>query len=365
MEYNEIYYKKPAYPLKAHLRDHLRQYSRLETLPVSYDDMLHFKETVANYDEDGNATLWFSAIYDQFETENLYRSLIQVYEKLVNEGDSIPYLSIARVDFCSFGNSKPFRIMVQNEINDNYDYFYIKRADASRIYGLELEEIFSPDKVNYIVHQQTLVEEHVVGVPVDEFILENKNVEIVNRLRFAKEFVKFNERTFARLLGDMRAYNYVVEITRDFDNVQYRLRAMDFDQQSYEGRINLYKPQFYKDNIELVKLVQEVMTYEVAEQYQKLERVAMKKRYLSAKQRTRSLLRHMSKDKLTTAENLKQLKSDLAKFHKDEKLLTAKGMGELLNYHLEKMLGVTILTKADRLASRLDDIVKTAEKAQS
>ncbi len=345
MEYNEIRYKKPAYPLKAHLRDHLRQYSRLETLPVSYDDLLHVKETIPNYDEDGKNTLWYSAIYDQSETEDLHRSLIQVYQKLVNEGDSIPYLSIGRIDFCSFGNSKPFRIMVMNEINDNYDYFYIKRADASRIYGLELEEIFSPDKVNYIVHQQTLIEEHVVGVPVDEFILENKNIQIVNRLRFAKEFVKFNERTFARLLGDMRAYNFVVEITRDFDNVQYRLRAMDFDQQSYEGRMNLYKPQFYKDNLELVKLVQELMTEDVALQYQKMERVAMKKRFLASKRRTMSLLRHMMRDKLSSKENLEQLKMDLAKLHKDERILKARNMGDLLNMHLEKMLGVLILTK--------------------
>lgn len=346
MEYNEMRFKKPAYPLKAHLRDHLRQYSRLETLPVSYDDLLHVKETIPNYDDDGNNTLWFSAIYNQYETEDLHRSLIQVYEKLVNEGDPIPYLSIARIDFCSFGNSKPFRVMVMNEVNDNYDYFYIKRADASRIYGLELEEIFSPDKVNYIVHQQTLIEEHVVGVPVDEFILENEDVQIVNRLRFAKEFVKFNERTFARLLGDMRAYNFVVEITRDFDNVQYRLRAMDFDQQSYEGRMNLYKPQFYKDNVALVKLVQELMTEDVALQYQKMERVAMKKRYLAAKRRTMSLLRHMMRDKLSSQENLSQLKSDLGKFHKDERFANVKNMGDLLNLHLEKMLGVMILTKS-------------------
>ncbi|MCR9171031.1 MAG: hypothetical protein NXI10_00950 [bacterium] len=346
MEFNEIQYKKPAYRLKAHIKEHLRQYSRLETLPISYDDLLHFKEVVPNYDEDGNNTLWFSAIYDQFETENLYRSLIQIYEKLIHEGDPIPYLSIARVDFCSFGNSKPFRVMVRNEINDNYDYFYVKRADASRVYGLELEEIFSPDKVNYLVHEQTLIEEHVVGVPVDQFILENKDVLIDNRLRFAKEFVKFNERSFIRLLGDMRSYNYVVEITRDFDNVQYRLRAMDFDQQSYEGRLNLYKPQFYKDNYELVKLVQELMTHDVALQYQKMERVAMRRRFTAARKRTQSLLRHMIKDKLTTPENLKRLKKELADFHKDDRFLTVRSVGAVLNLHLERSLNIQILSKA-------------------
>jgi hypothetical protein len=37
-----------------------------------------------------------------------------------------------------------------NKINDNFDYFYIKNADASRIYGLELEHILSPNKINLI-----------------------------------------------------------------------------------------------------------------------------------------------------------------------------------------------------------------------
>lgn len=345
MKFNEIKYKKPAYPVNPHLLEHLKRYSRLESLPISYDDLLYFDEMIPVTDDSGKNTLWYSILYNKNETEELYNYLLRVYEKLVNEGGEIPYLSIARVDFCSFGNSKPFRIMVRNEINDNYDYFYVKRADASRIYGLELEEIFSPDKVNYIVDNQTLIEEHVVGVPVDEFLLKNKKVKIDNRLRLAKEFVKFNERSFVRLLGDMRAYNFVVEITQDFDNVQYRLRAMDFDQQSYEGRMNLYKPQFYKDNIDLVKLVQELMTHEVTVQYQKMERVAMKKRYLSFKHRTKSLLRHMNQDELSSDENISILKRDLAEFHSDSKFLEMLKMGQILNLHLEKMLKIEILSK--------------------
>ena len=33
----------------------------------------------------------------------------------------------------------------------------------------------------------------------------------------------------------MRSYNYVVVIMQDFDRIQYRIRSIDFDQQSYEG----------------------------------------------------------------------------------------------------------------------------------
>ena len=37
-----------------------------------------------------------------------------------------------------------------------------------------------------------------------------------------------------RLLSDMRSYNYVIVPIHDFDQVIYKIRAIDFDQQSYE-----------------------------------------------------------------------------------------------------------------------------------
>lgn len=345
MEYNHIENKKPIYRVKAPLKEHLRQYSRLDDLPISYEQLMDYDELYPLEDDNGKKTLWHMVMYNQENLQLLSKALVEVYQKLVSGGDNNPYLRIDRIDFCSFGNSKPFRVRVINELNLNHDYFYIKKADASRIYGLELEEIFSPDRVNYIVDRQTLVEEHVVGIPVDEFILKHADVQIENRLRLAKEFVKFNERTFIRLLGDMRAYNFVVEITQDFDNVQYRLRAMDFDQQSFEGRKNIYKPQFYKDNIELVKLVQETMNEEVTQQYQRIERVAMKKRYLSYRHRTRSLLRRMRKDKISTAENIKSLGKELAKFHNDPDFLNYNNMGDILSRHLERSLNIEILSK--------------------
>lgn len=344
MEFTDIEFKKPFYKIKAPLREHLRQYSRLEKLPISYEDLIRFEDLIPLYDREGKNTLWYSVLYKSEELEFIQTSLIEVYQKLMSEGDAIPYLRIDSIDYCSFGNSKPIRIKIINEINDNHDYFYVKKADASRIYGLELEEIFSPDKVNYLVDNNTLIEDHIIGIPADDFILRKKNVKIENRLRLAKEFVKFNERCFIRLLGDMRAYNFVVEITQDFDNVQYRLRAMDFDQQSFEGRKNVYKPQYFKDNIELVSLAQELLSLDVANQYCRIERVAMKKRYLSAKQRTKSLLRKMIKDQISTPQNIAQLRVELAEHHGDDKFLTYKTMGDILNLHIEKSLGVKILS---------------------
>jgi predicted transcriptional regulator len=170
----------------------------------------------------------------------------------------------------------------------------------------------------------------VVGIPCDEFIKRNKKVKIENRLRFAKEFVKFNERCFVRLLGDMRAYNFVVEITQDFD------------QQSYEGRKNMYLPQFYKDNLHLVEVAQELLTDQMAQQYMKQERVAMKKRYLAYKHRTRSLLRRMKKDKISTKENVDTLKKEFAKYYNNPQFLNFNTMGQILELHLETKLGIKI-----------------------
>jgi hypothetical protein len=134
-------------------------------------------------------------------------------------------------------------------LNDNYIFLYIKKADASRIYGLELEHLLSPNNINFLVHKDTVIEEHILGIPGDVFIKNHlKDLPQQDKRALAKEFVKFNERCFVRLLADMRSYNYVVVITQDFDRVQYRIRAMDFDQQCYEGNPRVYKPQFLKEN---------------------------------------------------------------------------------------------------------------------
>ena len=57
-----------------------------------------------------------------------------------------------------------------------------------------------------------------------------------------------------RLLGDMRAYNYVIIPTHDFDQVVYKIRAIDFDQQSFEGDFKVYRPQLFKENKAVVNL---------------------------------------------------------------------------------------------------------------
>ena len=113
--------------------------------------------------------------------------------------------------------------------------------------------MLSPYNINYLVYKDTLIEEHISGIPGDDFIhnILPKCTES-EKAQIAKEFVKFNERCMIRLLGDMRSYNYVIVPTHDFDHVVYSIRAIDFDQQSYEGKFNVYRPQFFKENFILV-----------------------------------------------------------------------------------------------------------------
>jgi hypothetical protein len=245
---------------------------------------------------------------------------------------------VDRIDFCVFGNSQPFRIRIVNQYNDNHDYFYVKRADASRIYGLELEHILSPDSINYVVHGDTLIEEHIAGIPGDDFIRYHLNRTGLNKVRIAKEFVKFNERCFVRLLGDMRAYNYVVDITPDFDEEQYRVRAIDFDQQSYEGKKTMYLPQFFKENNAIVKLCLDLLNPKTFEQYRWEERTLMAKRLKSERYRLKDLVDWMQKDEIAPPEKVAQISAELAEYHQRPDFLRCKNMGDVLRLQLKVTL---------------------------
>jgi len=329
--------KKIIYPVNSLLRQYLAEHSREIDLPVKYDDLLHFNTAIAVYDKKGNDSLWETAIYKERDAEEIHEGLKQIYSILKTEGDSRvhKHLHVEQVDYCTFGNSNPFRIKIVNNFNDNYDYFYIKQADASRIYGLELEHILSPARINYFVDNATLVEEHIAGVPGDLFIKYYFDNPEFNRVRIAKEFVKFNERCFVRLLGDMRSYNYVFDITPDFEEVQFRIRTIDFDQQSYEGRLNLYLPQFFKENYPLVKLVQDKLSPETVEQYRKEERTLIARRIKSSRVRLKELLDVMTVDNIAPIEKVTQLKTELAAHYTDNAFLDCQTMGQIVKHSLE------------------------------
>ena len=349
--------KKPMFPVNEQLRGYLKQHGREVTLPVAYRDLLHYTYSVPIMDKNGKDTFWESVSYDMREWNYIRDGLVNMYAILKTEGDLTftKHLDVARIDYCTFGNSHPFRIRIVNKFNDNYDHYYIKIADASRIYGLELEHVLSPNRITFFTRNNTLVEEHIPGIPGDVFIKQYLETIDTNKIRLAKEFVKFNERCFVRLLGDMRSYNFVVDITPDIEDYQYRIRCIDFDQQSYEGRKNLYLPQFFKENKAFVDLSLKHLNRDSIAQYQAEERTLMTFRLASARYRIKELLDIMSKDKISTPEKLEQLKTELGELHGNNPAFKkCRSMGQLLKRNLKQTLQKNLLL-IPKIQSRFED----------
>ena len=337
--------KKPIFPVNNTLRYYLERYGRETRLPATYQDLYRFTYSKPLIDKNGKDTYWETVMYDMHQWEYLRESLVKIYAILKTEGDLSfsDHLDVKRIDFCSFGNSQPFRIRIVNKYNDNYDHYYIKQADASRIYGLELEHLLSPDRITYLTSQNTLVEEHIPGVPGDLFLQQYLDSPTTNKIRLAKEFVKFNERCFVRLLGDMRSYNFIVNMTPDIEDIQYRIRAIDFDQQCYEGRKNLYLPQFFKENNKFVAMAQKYLDMSSIKQYQAEERTMMTFRLVSSRYRVMELLDAMSHDAISKDEKILQLKTELAEHHNQLAYFKAQTMGQLLKTHLKQTLRKSLL----------------------
>lgn len=332
--------KKPNFPVNAPLRSYLTKYGREVSLPAAYADLQRFIYTVPIKGKDGKDSSWERVSYDMQDWEFLRENLVANYAILKTKGDLeySNHLDVAAIDFCYFGNSQPFRIRIVNKFNANFDHYYIKKADASRIYGLELEHLLSPNRIVYFTHLNTLIEEHIPGIPGDVFINDYLNDPTTNQIRLAKEFVKFNERCFAQLLGDMRSYNFIVAITPDVLNYQYRFRAIDFDQQSYEGRKNLYLTQFFKENKAFVDLVTKYLNAESILQYQAEERTLMAFRLTASKYRIKELLDIMIDADISTTEKINQLKEELADHFKQPSYLKATTMGQIVKMQLKQIL---------------------------
>lgn len=330
--------KKPAFPINDRLNRYLAKYNRNTKIPVFYEDLLRFSGSIVVYDQHDEDTFWVRCYYPDHERIEIETSLKKVYTILHSDGseDSLEWLNVDAIDYCTFGNSKPFRIKVRNILNDSFTYFYVKKADASRLYGLEFEHLLSPHRINFLVYKDTLIEEHIAGIPGDVFIEEHlPDCDLRAQTQIAKQFVKFNERCTVRLLGDMRSYNYVVIPTHDFDHVEYQIRAIDFDQQCFEGNLKVYRPQFFKENYKMVKLVSEKLEESSIEQYRKEERSLLAKRMINTKSRYKELIRCMINDHVSTKDNVKQLRGDLYAFSRDMKFKRASTMGQILRTALD------------------------------
>lgn len=329
--------KKLVYRISEPLREYLEQYSREQPLPIQYADLLRYNDSIILYDNKGQDTLWESVFFTASESDEILLALKATYAYLKADGDmSITrHLTIDRVDLCSYGNTKPFRVRIRNLVNDNFDYFYIKNADASRVYGLELEHILSPNRISYLTSGQSLIEEHIAGIPGDMFFTSHIYDPNLNPIRLCKEFIKFNERCFVRLLGDMHSSNFVVDITPDFDEVYYRIRAIDFDQQSYEGRKSVYMPQYFRQNLPIIELGMKYMTPESVRQYQIEERSLIAGRLRVETSRISDLMSAMRIDTISLPDHVEQLKHALRRHYHNPDFLRCQTMGDLVWKSLE------------------------------
>ncbi len=348
--------KKPMFPVNAALRAYLKEHGREVKIPIIYKDLLNFTWSTPVLDRYGKNTHWESVSYDMREWEYLREGLVRTYAVLKTEGDLsfVNHLDVARIDYCGFGNSHPFRIRIVNKYNDNYDHYYVKIADASRIYGLEMEHLLAPNRITFLTHGDTLVEEHIAGIPGDVFIDKYLTDTTTNKIRFAKEFVKFNERCFVKLLGDMRSYNFVVSITPDIEDYQYRIRAIDFDQHSYEGKLKLYKPQYFKENYPLVEMTLQLLNSDSIKQYQAEERTMMAFRVAASRYRLKSLLDIMGDDVISTDEKILKLSLELSEHTHNGIYRKCRSMGQIVKTHLKGMLRKS-LVNVPRVKSRYED----------
>ena len=332
--------KKIPFRIREPLRAYLRQYDREVDVPVQYSDLKRYDRTVPLYDKSGRDTLWETVYYAQADTADIQHHLKAIYAILKADGDVsvMGHLFVERIDLCVYGNTQPFRVRITNKINDNFDYFYVKNADASRVYGLELEHILSPNRISYVTSQQTLIEEHIAGIPGDQFIKYHLNDASLNEIRLAKEFVKFNERCFVRLLGDMHSSNFVIVITPDFEEIHYRIRAIDFDQQSYEGHKSIFMPQYFKQNNPIIELGLRRLTPESVRQYQTEERALIAGRLKSSHQQVEDLLAVMVADDISLPGNIEQLRNHLAQHYQNLNFLQCQTMGAIVKLSLQLVL---------------------------
>ena len=338
--HNLISRKKSLFPVSEYFLSYLKHFDRVETRGVRYEDLVRYEESIPLYDEAGNDTHWATVFYRTSEQREIHDDLLETYAIIRADGDlsAVKDLNVDRVDLCLYGNTLPFRVRIINAINENFDYFYVKRTDANRLYGLELEHILSPSRIHYFIKGDTLIEEHIIGIPADIFLRDEMPPNRFDRVRLAKEFVKFDLRCFVRLLGDMHAGNFVVDIRRDFDKIHYLMRSIDFDQQSHHWRKQVYMPQAFPQNKTYAETVLEYLAPENVIQYQKEERSLIANRVRVSHGRFDALMDVMREDIVTDDGYVARLRRLLAQHYGDKHFESCLTMGDLVYRSIQRLL---------------------------
>src|SRR5690606_2525994 len=164
--------KKVSFEISHDFMSYLKKYGRQYPLPLQYEDLSRFISSVPLLDLQGEETLWETVYYSEMDTIDLHQALTHIYALLKTEGDYsvMEHLIISRIDYCTFGKTKPFCVRIMSKLNDNYDQFYIKVGDASRFYGLELEHILPPSRITSRGDDKSVIEQYIAGIPGYDFM---------------------------------------------------------------------------------------------------------------------------------------------------------------------------------------------------
>jgi len=80
--------RKPSFAIREGLRGYLANYKRERPLPITYERLCDFHETIPLVNRDGQPTLWDTVIYRHDEMGPLYEELKATYALLKVDGDS-------------------------------------------------------------------------------------------------------------------------------------------------------------------------------------------------------------------------------------------------------------------------------------
>lgn len=316
--------QKELHPVSEGLREYLIQRQLERSVPLTYRDLHHYRYTDAIRDLQGKHTHWERVIYYEADYAVIEKQMRTCWHVLT--GTSM--LELCSIDYCEYANSMPFRINILLE-DQSETCFYIKSADASRVYGMELDRLLSDHSLTYLVAGQTLFETHIQGQPVDEWMVAAEGNREAEKAA-AEAFIRFSTYCLTRLLGDMRCYNFVYSGDG--------FRAIDFDQQSYEGRLHMYWPPFYKENLTLLNWVNQYLPEPEIQKIKAAELHRIAEQMRANEQPLLALLRQMASDELSENYRIIQLKNDLNEYHHTQLFSECSSMGELLSAHLNCLI---------------------------
>jgi hypothetical protein len=129
-----------------------------------------------------------------------------------------------------------------------------------------------------------------------------------------------------------------MQITPDFDDFQFRLRAIDFDQQFYEGNVKVYMPQFFKENRPYVELAMEYLTDKTVLQYQQEEQSSIMYQARSERYRLKELRDVSIKDNISTVDNIHQLREGLFKHYADPHYHKCETMTDIIELNIKNVI---------------------------